>query len=201
MFEVKWELEDLCLLYLDEKYYDIVRKVDKRRSEREDDINRIIEKSKKKLQENNVEYVDVYGRAKKSILHLQKITNIKQFDELLTMLLVESRIIVKELPMCYVALELCRSLNHMRNRFKDYISTPKSNGYQSIHTTVTGEGNAPFEIQIRTEQMHEVAERGYAAHFNYKHADQKGSMLEDRLSGDIGKILDSEDEISSSEAF
>lgn len=201
IFEVKWELEDLSLLYLEpEKYYDIVQKLDKRRSEREDDINRIIAKIKHELEVNHVEYVDVYGRAKNLYSIYKKMYHKnKQFDELYDVTAV--RIIVKEIGTCYVALGIVHATwNHMRNRFKDYISTPKKNGYQSIHTTVTGDGDAPFEIQIRTEQMHEIAERGYAAHFNYKHSDQKNSELEKQLS-DIGKLLDAEEDSAGSEAF
>lgn len=201
IFEVKWELEDLSLLYLEpEKYYDIVQKLDKRRSEREDDINRIIAKIKHELEAHNVEYVDVYGRAKNLYSIYKKMYHKnKQFDELYDVTAV--RIIVKEIGTCYVALGIVHATwNHMRNRFKDYISTPKKNGYQSIHTTVTGDGDAPFEIQIRTEQMHEIAERGYAAHFNYKHSDQKNSELEKQLS-DIGKLLDAEEDSAGSEAF
>lgn len=201
IFEVKWELEDLSLLYLEpEKYYDIVQKVDKRRSEREEEINRIISKIKHELEANNVEYVDVYGRAKNLYSIYKKMYHKhKQFDELYDVTAV--RVIVKEVATCYVVLGIVHATwNHMGNRFKDYISTPKSNGYQSIHTTVTGDGDAPFEIQIRTEKMHEIAERGYAAHFNYKHADQKNSELEKQLS-DIGKMLESEDDVVSSEAF
>lgn len=168
--KLKWELEDLALRYLDPVgYYDLVERVNKRRSEREALIEEIIEIIKKNLETVNIK-AEVYGRPK-SLYSIYKKMHMqgKAFDEIYDLSAV--RIMVDDLKDCYGALGVVHNLwKPIPGRFKDYIAMPKSNMYQSLHTTVINDRGEIFEVQIRTYEMHEVAEYGIAAHWKYKEA-------------------------------
>ncbi len=166
--KLKWELEDLALRYIDhDGYYDLVERVNKRRVEREELINSIIKTLKENLREVNID-AEIKGRPK-NLYSIYKKMHIqgKTFDEIYDLSAV--RIMVDDLKDCYGALGVVHNLwKPIPGRFKDYIAMPKSNMYQSLHTTVIDDHGEIFEVQIRTYEMHEVAEYGVAAHWKYK---------------------------------
>lgn len=172
IFMMKWELEDLSFKYLyPEEYQDIVKKVSKKRSEREALINEYIEQLKKAMTEADIE-CEINGRPKNFYSIYKKMkTQRKEFDELYDLTAI--RIIVKDEKKLYAALGVVHSMwNTVPGRFKDYVSMPRNNIYRSLHTTVMGK-HEPFEIQIRTPEMHAEAEYGLAAHWRYKEKNYK----------------------------
>lgn len=183
IWQLKWQLEDLAFKTLHpDEFQDIKERVAKTRSEREADLNLSIAIIRKKLDERGLEDAKIYGRPK----HLYSIWNktVKEkvpFEEIYDLIAV--RIICEEEYECYLALGVVyESFRPMPGLFSDYIATPKPNGYQSIHTKVTGPAGEPLEVQIRTRKMHEVAEFGVAAHWTYKEgekANNKGQGLTD----------------------
>ncbi|QNU65577.1 bifunctional (p)ppGpp synthetase/guanosine-3',5'-bis(diphosphate) 3'-pyrophosphohydrolase [Ruminiclostridium herbifermentans] len=174
--KIKWELEDLCLRYLDPKgYYDLVQKVAYKRKEREAYINEIVKTLKEKTAELGLENVQVDGRPKHFYSIYRKMVDqgktIEQIYDLFAF-----RIIVNTVPDCYALLGLVHELyKPIPGRFKDFIAMPKPNMYQSLHTTLIGPEGKPFEVQIRTWEMHRVAEVGIAAHWKYKEVGKDGS--------------------------
>ena len=166
---IKWELEDLCLRYLEpEIYYDLVENVKQKRKERQTFIDTSIEQIKEKLAEAHIK-ADISGRAKHfySIYKKMKRDN-KELSEIYDLSAV--RVLVDSVKDCYGVLGVIHAMwKPIPGRFKDYIAMPKSNGYQSLHTTVMTRGY-PLEIQIRTFVMHQVSEYGVAAHWKYKEA-------------------------------
>ncbi|MDO5028272.1 MAG: bifunctional (p)ppGpp synthetase/guanosine-3',5'-bis(diphosphate) 3'-pyrophosphohydrolase [Bacillota bacterium] len=175
--KLKWELEDLALRYLDPSgYYNLVDMVSKRRSEREKEIEEFIKKIEKSLKTVNID-AEIYGRPK-SLYSIYKKMHVqgKSFEEIYDLSAV--RIMVNDLKDCYGALGVVHNLfKPIPGRFKDYVAMPKSNMYQSLHTTVIDDRGETFEVQIRTYEMHEVAEYGIAAHWKYKEAG--GSVAND----------------------
>ncbi|MCR5439698.1 GTP pyrophosphokinase [Selenomonas sp. WCT3] len=166
---VKWELEDLCLRYLEpEIYYDLVENVKQKRKERQIFIDTAIEAIAEKLKEANIK-ADIKGRAKHFYSIYKKMKrDHKDISEIYDLSAV--RVLVDSVKDCYGVLGVIHAMwKPIPGRFKDYIAMPKSNGYQSLHTTVMTRGY-PLEIQIRTFQMHQVSEYGVAAHWKYKEA-------------------------------
>ena len=167
--KIKWELEDISLRYLDPKgYYDLVDKISKKRKEREAFINQITETLKVKIKELGIESAQVEGRPKHFYSIYKKMnTKHKTLEEIYDLFAV--RVIVNSVQDCYAVLGLVHELyKPIPGRFKDYIAMPKPNMYQSLHNTLIGPEGVPFEIQIRTWEMHRVAEVGIAAHWKYK---------------------------------
>ncbi|MDR0886790.1 MAG: bifunctional (p)ppGpp synthetase/guanosine-3',5'-bis(diphosphate) 3'-pyrophosphohydrolase [Clostridiales Family XIII bacterium] len=168
MYNLKFELEDISLKYLEpDAYYELVAAVNEKKSERQAAIDQVIGELREKLDELHIEY-DVSGRSKHfySIYRKMKYQN-KQIDEIFDLIAI--RIIVSSSRECYEILGLVNSLyTPLPGRIKDYIAQPKQNLYQSLHTTVIGSKGQTFEIQIRTKEMHQVAEYGIAAHWKYK---------------------------------
>ncbi|MDA3731499.1 bifunctional (p)ppGpp synthetase/guanosine-3',5'-bis(diphosphate) 3'-pyrophosphohydrolase [Niameybacter massiliensis] len=174
--KIKAELEDLSLRYIEpEIYYDLAQKISKKRSERLEYIEQIVKQIREKLDEANIECT-VEGRPKHFFSIYKKIVNKnKTLDQIYDLFAV--RAIVKNVKDCYGVLGIIHELyTPIPGRFKDYIAMPKSNMYQSLHTTLMGSEGTPFEIQIRTEDMHRTAEYGIAAHWKYKDGDMSGSM-------------------------
>ena len=168
MSKIKWELEDLSLKYIDPvAYKEITESINLKKQEREQFINDIMDTLKKKTDEMGINS-HVMGRAKHFYsIYRKMFTQNKSIDELYDLFAV--RIIVDSIKDCYAVLGMVHELYYpIPGRFKDYIAMPKPNMYQSLHTTVIGPDGTPFEIQIRTWEMHRVAEFGIAAHWNYK---------------------------------
>ncbi|MDO4868959.1 MAG: bifunctional (p)ppGpp synthetase/guanosine-3',5'-bis(diphosphate) 3'-pyrophosphohydrolase [Bacillota bacterium] len=168
IYTMKMELEDIALKFLEpEAYYNLAEQVSERKEEREEVINHVVEKIKSSLDEIGITH-EIYGRSKHfySIYKKMKYQK-KNIDEIFDLMAV--RIIVETVRDCYAVLGLVHTMwKPIPGRFKDYIAMPKPNMYQSLHTTVIGENGKPFEIQIRTYEMHRIAEYGIAAHWKYK---------------------------------
>lgn len=168
MQRIKWELEDLSLKYLDPiGYNEIVSNLDAQKQKYENFMSKTREQIDQRLTELKIEHV-VYGRMKHPYSIYRKMFNQnKSLNEIFD--LFAFRVIVDTVGDCYNVLGVIHDIyKPILGRFKDYIGTPKPNGYQSLHTTVMGPDGIPFEVQIRTKEMHEVAEYGVAAHWKYK---------------------------------
>ena len=193
IFNVKWELEDLSFRYLEpEKYYDLVDQMKQKRQVREDIVNDTMSQLTKALGEANIK-ADIKGRPKHfySIYKKMKKDN-RDLSQIYDLLAV--RVIVDSIPDCYAVLGIAHSLwKPLPYRFKDYISMPKSNMYQSLHTTVIGTMGQPVEIQIRTWEMHRVSEYGVAAHWRYKEGNKNGDKEFDQKVAWLRQVLEWQD--------
>ena len=186
MYSLKWELEDLAFKYLNpDEFREIVEGIDKKREERLKFINQIVEQINEELKKQKIK-AEITGRAKHlySIYRKMQRDN-KSLDQIYDLFAL--RILVDNVKDCYAALGVVHELyNPMPGRFKDYISVPKPNMYQSLHTTLIGPKGTPFEVQIRTWEMHRIAEFGIAAHWAYKEANRfkksNVTVQEDKLS-------------------
>lgn len=168
IFKLKWELEDLSFLYLEpEEYRELSQRLDKKRAERERYIQKIIEEIQNLLGKEHIS-CEIYGRPKNLYsIHKKMTLKNRAFEEIHDLTAI--RVIVKEVAQCYAVLGLIHSKwRPIPGRFKDYIAMPKPNMYQSLHTTLLSDNGETFEVQIRTEDMHRVAEYGIAAHWKYK---------------------------------
>ena len=174
MQKMKWELEDLSLKYLDPiSYREIVDALDEKATEYDGFMSSIHDQITQRLEEAHIDGY-VYGRMKHPYSIYRKMyTQNKSLDDVYD--LFAFRVIVDTVSDCYYVLGIIHDLyKPVLGRFKDYIGTPKPNMYQSLHTTVMGQNGIPFEVQIRTKEMHEVAEYGIAAHWKYKQNGQGG---------------------------
>ncbi|WP_326909554.1 RelA/SpoT family protein [Sedimentibacter sp. MB31-C6] len=181
MASIKWELEDLSLKYLDpDGYRDLQKKVQEKNEKRKDYINQIISIINGKLEEADI-HGEIKGRPKSLYSIYKKMYYKKRsFDQIYDLIAV--RIIVDTIKDCYGALGTVHTLwKPIPGRFKDYIAMPKPNMYQSLHTTVIGPDGEPFEIQIRTLDMHRTAEYGIAAHWKYKEGIDDQTKFEEKL--------------------
>ena len=193
IFNVKWELEDLSFRYLEpDKYYDLVDQMKQKRQSREDIVNDTMNQLTKALGEAHIK-ADIKGRPKHfySIYKKMKKDN-RDLSQIYDLLAV--RVIVDTIPDCYAVLGIAHSIwKPLPYRFKDYISMPKSNMYQSLHTTVIGTMGQPVEIQIRTWEMHRVSEYGVAAHWRYKEGNKSGDKDFDQKVAWLRQVLEWQD--------
>lgn len=204
IFRIKWEMEDLSLRYLDPQgYFDLTEKVSKKRQERESYVEEVIDTLIKKLQDNEI-HCEIKGRAKNFYsIYKKMMYQKKAFEEIYDLMAV--RIMVDNIKDCYGALGLAHTIwRPIPTRFKDYIAMPKPNMYQSLHTTVLGPDGQPLEIQIRTREMHRIAEFGIAAHWKYKESfNAKGNSdaeMEKKLSW-LCQMMEWQKEVSDPEEF
>lgn len=205
LYSLKWELEDLSFKYLyPEEYHELVEGINKKRDERLKFIEKIMEDIRAELKKQKID-AEVTGRAKHlySIYRKMKRDN-KTLDQIYDLFAL--RILVNSVKDCYTALGVVHELyNPMPGRFKDYISVPKPNMYQSIHTTLLGEKGTPFEVQIRTWEMHRIAEYGIAAHWAYKEASYLGDKKSVKVEGDklswLRETLEWQNEIEDPQEF
>lgn len=184
LYSIKWELEDLGFKYLyPEEYHELVEGINKKREERLQFIEKIMDDIRVQLKKQKIE-AEVTGRAKHlySIYRKMKRDN-KTLDQIYDLFAL--RILVHSIKDCYSALGVVHEMyNPMPGRFKDYIAVPKPNMYQSIHTTLVGDKGTPFEVQIRTWDMHRIAEFGIAAHWAYKEANYFGKKTSVKVEED-----------------
>jgi guanosine-3',5'-bis(diphosphate) 3'-pyrophosphohydrolase len=203
IWELKWQLEDLSFHYLQpEKYRRIVRLVASRRAQREKFIARAIEVLKKEFEAVGL-IAELSGRPKHIYSIHQKMERYatlgRHFDDIHDLLAL--RVLVSSVRDCYSAVGVIHSLWHpLPEAFDDYIANPKPNGYQALHTAVMCLGVTPLEIQIRTREMHHIAEYGVAAHWRYKEGDKKDMRFEERVAW-LRQLVEWHRELSGAEEF
>lgn len=181
IYTIKFELEDIALKYLHlEEYQKLKLEVSEKREQRIVFINQVIEEIKSSLDSMGIHY-DISGRSKHLFsVYKKMVLQHKQLDEIFDLTAI--RVIVDTVRDCYAVLGQVHTMwKPLPGRFKDYIATPKANMYQSLHTTVLGDNGEPFEIQIRTYEMHRVAEYGVAAHWKYKEGKSNKDQNKDEL--------------------
>ncbi len=203
IWELKWQLEDLSFRYLEpENYQRIVRLIAARRAQRENFIAQVIEVLRKEFERVGLR-AEISGRPKHIYSIYQKMERYsalgKHFDDIHDLFAL--RVLVATVPDCYSAVGVIHSLWHpLPDEFDDYIANPKPNGYQAIHTAVICFGTTPLEVQIRTRDMHHVAEYGLAAHWRYKEGEKKDLHFEERI-GWLRQLVDWHRELSGAEEF
>ena len=202
--DIRVELEDLCLSYLDPKAYkEIAELLEQKKSERKASVEAMMKSVEKNLESTNIRY-RIKGRAKHIYsIYKKMVYKHKRFDEIYD--LNALRIIVQTKNECYEVLGIMHECYRpLPGRFKDYIAMPKPNMYQSLHTAVIGEGGHIFEIQIRTEEMDELAERGVASHWRYKEGVKYSAKQEQKEIGEklqwLSEFITVSDEMKDNEA-
>ncbi len=198
--KIKQELENLCISYLDPIGYEEVQSyIQEKYGESVGFIERVTKQVEEKLAENNIKY-QFKGRIKSVYSIYRKMYNQqKSFDQIYDFYAM--RIIVDTELECYTALGLIHEMfKSVPGRFKDYISTPKPNMYRSLHTTVIGSDGIPFEVQIRTWEMHHIAEYGIAAHWKYKSGEKAGEDIDKKLEW-ISKLVETENAAKDPDEF
>lgn len=201
IYAFKWEFEDLALKYLEpEAFYEIAKKLSATRSEREAYIREVIGKIEKNIQPLGIKY-EIEGRPKHIYSIYRKLKDKrKTFDELYDIMAV--RVIVESVKDCYAVLGTVHAVwRPMPGRFKDYIAVPKPNMYQSLHTTLMGEDGKPFEVQIRTFEMHRTAEYGIAAHWKYKDGTTANQSDFDKKISWLREMMEWQNEMKDSKEF
>ena len=200
--QIKCELEDLCLKYLDPESYDyLVYSIREKLSERKEFVSNIVEELKELMQSDGIDG-EVFGRPKHFYSIYKKMKNKgKSLDQIYDLTAV--RVIVSDIKECYTVLgRIHEKWKPIPGRIKDYIATPKPNKYQSLHTTVMTRFGQPFEIQIRTEEMHRVAEFGIAAHWKYKEGktEEASTNFENRLTW-LREVMEWQGDLKDSKEF
>ena len=200
VFRFKWELEDLAFSYLDpEIYKDVANQLKAKRGEREGFIHQTIDQIKQNFDEHNIA-ADIAGRPKNIYSIWKKMKKQgKELNEIYDKIAI--RIIVDEVKDCYGVLGSIHTMwKPLPGRFKDYIATPKSNLYQSLHTTLIGQNGEPFEIQIRTWEMHRTSEYGIAAHWRYKEGSPADRKYDEKLAW-LRSILEWQQDVNDTQEF
>ncbi|MBQ7830974.1 MAG: bifunctional (p)ppGpp synthetase/guanosine-3',5'-bis(diphosphate) 3'-pyrophosphohydrolase [Clostridia bacterium] len=200
--QVKCELEDLCLKYLDPEAYEyLLYNIREKLSERKEFVSGIVAEIKELMERDKVEG-EVFGRPKHFYSIYKKMKNKdKTLDQIYDLTAV--RVIVNDISQCYTVLgRIHEKWKPIPGRIKDYIATPKPNKYQSLHTTVMTRYGQPFEIQIRTEEMHRIAEFGIAAHWKYKEGktEEENSNFENRLTW-LREVMEWQGDLKDSKEF
>lgn len=201
--KIKIELEDLSLKYLEpEAYYDLVEKIALRKSVRDEYVQKLVEEVRHHIENAGIQ-AEIDGRAKHFFSIYKKMVNQdKTLDQIYDLFAI--RIIVEDVKDCYAALGVIHEMyKPIPGRFKDYIAMPKPNMYQSLHTTLIGPDGQPFEIQIRTYEMHRTSEYGIAAHWKYKEASNGNNVEnqeEEKLSW-LRQILEWQKDMSDNREF
>ena len=198
---LKIELDNLSLSYLEpEKYRKLIEDVDQRKQQREEYIASIVEEVKAALDASEIK-CEVYGRVKHYFsIYKKMLIQKKNLDEIYDLFAV--RVLVDTLPECYAVLGIIHEMyTPVPGRFKDYIAVPKPNHYQSLHSTMIGKNGVPFEIQIRTFEMHRVAEYGVAAHWKYKESGPSGLTKDDEKMAWLSQILDWQNDVADNGEF
>ncbi|HEX5520748.1 MAG TPA: RelA/SpoT family protein, partial [Longimicrobiaceae bacterium] len=200
MATMKWELEDLCFKYLEPAAYrDLAARIAEKRTEREELIERMRGPLAEELAVAGID-AEITGRPKHLwSIHRKMIKREKPYDEIYD--LMAMRVIVDTVADCYHALGIIHNKwTPLQERFHDYIATPKSNLYRSLHTTIFGPGGRLYEIQIRTREMHRTAEYGIAAHWKYKEGQRKGDDVDETLTW-FRQVLEWQQETKEPEEF
>jgi GTP pyrophosphokinase len=198
--QIKWELEDLAFRNLEpDAYEDVSKRISRNRHERERLVSDLSDMLARELEKVGIT-ADITGRPKHIYSVWQKMTrDNKDFSEIYDLSAI--RVLVDSVRDCYGVLGVVHSLwKPVPGRFKDYVAMPKSNGYQSLHTTVIATTGEPIEIQIRTEEMHRVAEFGIAAHWTYKEKGGKDDGFDEKLSW-LRSLLEWQSEVGDAESF
>ncbi len=201
IFKFKWELEDLAFAYLEtDIYYEIAKRLKQKRREREDYVQELINQIETGLNQIGIK-ADIAGRPKNIYsIYKKMVKQDKDIDEIYDKIAI--RVVVNEVPECYGVLGIIHTMwRPLPGRFKDYIATPKNNMYQSLHTTMIGKGGEPFEVQIRTWDMHGSAEYGIASPWRYKEgASPKEKGFDEKLAW-LRQMLEWQQEIKDNSEF
>ncbi|MDD2619296.1 MAG: bifunctional (p)ppGpp synthetase/guanosine-3',5'-bis(diphosphate) 3'-pyrophosphohydrolase [Syntrophomonadaceae bacterium] len=201
IFKFKWELEDLSFYYLEpETYHEVAKRLKQKRRERENYVNDLVEQIIAGLHQIDI-VADIEGRPKNIFsIYKKMLKQGKDIDEIYDKIAI--RVLVNDVRECYGVLGIIHTMwKPLPGRFKNYIATPKANMYQSLHTTLIGKGGEPFEVQIRTVEMHRTAEYGIAAHWRYKEGtNPKERKFDEKLSW-LRQILEWQQDIKDTSEF